>query len=111
MKDNEFVIEHFQNTSWCLHCPFETIARRAGLGKVIRPFDNMRMSRSNEVERQFGSKKESLWIGHSEKVMLKYYLVLEDEDYAEATGKLGDQNHQAQSHALSPGEGRKREGK
>ena len=60
----------------------------------------MRMSRSNEVERQFGPKKETLWIGHSEKVMIKHYLVLEDEDYAEAAGKLGNKNHHAESHAL-----------
>jgi integrase len=77
---NGFVIERYQRTSWTLGRPFQAIAHRAGLGTIIRPFDNMRMSRSNEVERKFGSKKESLWIGHSEKVMIKYYLVLEDED-------------------------------
>jgi len=43
------------------------------------------MSRSNEVERQLGSKRESLWIGHSERVMEKHYLQLTEEDYAEAT--------------------------
>ena len=110
-KDNEFVIEHYQNTSWCLHYTFQTIARRAGLEKIIRPFDNMRLSRSNEVDRKFGSKKETLWIGHSEKVMIKHYLMLEDEDYAEAAGTLGNQNPHAESHALSTGEGRKGEGK
>ena len=110
-KDNEFVIEHYQRTSWNLRNQFQVIARHAGLGTMIRPFDNMRMSRSNEVERQFGSKKETLWIGHSEKVMIKHYLVLEDKDYAEAAGKLGKQNPHAKSHALSPGEGRKGEGK
>ena len=83
------MIEHFQKTSWNVRNQFQVIARRAGLGEIICPFDNMRMSRSNEVERQFGSKKESLWIGHSEKVMLKYYLVLEDEDCTEAAGKWG----------------------
>ena len=49
------------------------IAKRAGLGKIIRPFDNMRMSRSNEVDREFGSIKESLWIGHSERVKKEHY--------------------------------------
>jgi hypothetical protein len=28
--------------------------------------------------------KESLWIGHSEEVSKKHYLVLDDEEYAEA---------------------------
>ena len=85
-KGNEFVIQGLQNSSWNLHAAFQAIAKRAGLGKIIRPFDNMRMSRSNEVERKFGSKKESLWIGHSEKVMVNHYFVLEDGDYAEAAG-------------------------
>jgi integrase len=83
-KGNEFVIERYQKTAWGLHHHFNKIAKRAGLGIIIRPFDNMRMTRSNEVERRFGSKKESLWIGHSERVMVKHYLMLEDEDYDEA---------------------------
>ena len=100
-EGNEFVIECFQNTSWNLHSPFQTIAKRAGLGTIIRPFDNMRMSRSNEVERKFGAKKESLWIGHSEKVMLKHYHVLEDSDYLEAAGKLDNPISHATLHAVS----------
>jgi integrase len=83
-EGNEFVIEHYQRTSWSFSQPVQAIVKRAGLGTIIRPFDNMRMSRSNEIERRYGSKKESLWIGHSERVMMKHYLVLEDEDYLEA---------------------------
>ena len=83
-KDNEFVIQGLQNSSWGLHAAFQSIAKRAGLGKVIRPFDNMRMSRSNEVDREFGSLKESLWIGHSERVKKEHYYRLEDSDFAEA---------------------------
>jgi len=86
-KGNEFVIEYYQGISWNLYEPFQAIAKRAGLDTIIRPFDNMRMTRSNEVDRKFGSKKESLWIGHSAKVMIKHYLVLDDEDYSEAAGK------------------------
>ena len=54
-KGNEFVIQGLQNSCWNLHPAFQAIAKRAGLGKIIRPFDNMRMSRSNEVDREFGS--------------------------------------------------------
>jgi integrase len=101
-KGNEFVIECFQKTSWNLHSPFRRIARRAGLGTIIRPFDNMRMSRSNEVDREFGAIKESLWIGHSEKVKKDHYYRLEDSDYVEAArAKLGHQIAPATSHALS----------
>ena len=35
----------------------------------------------------FRSKKESLWIGHSEKIAMKFYLMVTDEDYAIAAGK------------------------
>jgi len=83
---NEFVIEQYRLTSWYLWSAFKKISHGAGLGTIVCPFVNMRRSRSNEVDRLFGSKKESLWIGHSEKVMIKHYLVLEDEDYAEAAG-------------------------
>jgi integrase len=99
-KGNEFVIQGLQNSRWNLHTPFRTIAKRAGLGTIVRPFDNMRMSRSNEVDREFGSLKESLWIGHSEKVKKEHYYRLEDSDFAEAAGaSLESQNHPAQSHA------------
>jgi integrase len=101
-KENELVISRVRITNKNLHSPFQTIARRAGLGTIIRPFDNMRMTRSTEVERKFGSKKESLWIGHSERVMIKHYLRLDDNDYAEAAGIIleGQKSH-AKSHALS----------
>ena len=85
-KGNEFVIQGLQNSSWNLHPAFQAIAKNAGLGNIIRPFDNMRMSRSNEVDREFGSIKESLWIGHSERVKKEHYYRLEDSDFAEAAG-------------------------
>jgi integrase len=88
-EGNEFVIKHFQKTSWNLNTPFQTIARRAGLGTIIRPFDNMRMSRSNEVLARWGQAKESLWIGHSEKVMRDHYLTLSDGDFSDAAGVHG----------------------
>jgi len=99
-KENEFVLQGLQNSSWNLHAAFQAIAKRAGLGTIIRPFDNMRMSRSNEVDREFGSIKESLWIGHSERVKKDHYYRLEDSDFAEAAKvDLESQNPPAQSHA------------
>ena len=102
-KENEFVIEHYQKTSWNLYTPFQTIARRAGLAVIIRPFDNMRMSRSNEVVRDFGEAKENLWIGHSTQVMRDHYFRLSDDDFLDAAGKLDDQNSHAESHAKPTG--------
>jgi integrase len=85
-KSTEFVIQGFQGTTWRLHIPFQTIADKAGLGKIVCPFVNMRRSRSNEIDREFGSKLESLWIGHSEQMMKKHYHRATDEDYSKATG-------------------------
>jgi integrase len=103
-KDNEFVITRYQNTAWNLHWQFQTIAKRAGLDKIVRPFDNMRMSRSNEICERFGSAKENLWIGHSEMVRRKHYKgELSDEAFAEAAGAtkadIDIQVSHAQSHA------------
>ena len=101
-KTNEFVLEHFQNKSWDLYRPFQRIANRAGLGTIVRPFDNMRMSRSNEVLTRWGQAKESLWIGHSAKVMKDHYLRLSDSDFAEAADtNVESQISHAKDHAAS----------
>ena len=100
MKGSDFVITRYQKTSWNLYAAFESIAKRAGLGKIIRPFDNMRMSRSNEVRRRWGQVLESLWIGHSERVMKDHYALVSDEEFAEAAGaNLESQVPHAHAHA------------
>jgi len=83
-EDTEFVINRSPH-DWAGQ--FDQIAESAGIGKIPRPFDNMRASRATEVHNQYGAKKESLWIGHSEKIAMKFYLMVTDEDYAIATGK------------------------
>jgi len=101
-KENEFVIEHYQKTAWNLTTPLQTIARRAGLGTIVRPYDNMRMSRSNEVRKRWGQVLESLWIGHSEKVMKDHYALVSDEEFAEAAGMgLETPVPHADDHAVS----------
>jgi len=44
------------------------------------------MSRSNEVRKRWGQMLESLWIGHSERVMKDHYALVSDEEFAEAAG-------------------------
>ena len=71
------------------------------LGTIVRPFDNLRMSRSNEVLRQFGEVKESLWIGHSKAVMKKHYFRLSDTDFSEAAEvELSTQKTHAKTLAM-----------
>ena len=95
LSGNEFVIASYQGTDWQLYYPFQDIAEKAGLGTILCPFRNMRRSRSNEVMRKYGSQMESLWIGHSEKVMEDHYFELEDEDFLKASGQISH----AESHA------------
>ena len=80
-KMSEFVIMSFQDTSWNLYDLFQEISEAAGIGRIKCPFVNMH--RSKEVLRRWGSQKESLWIGHSERVMGDHYFQLSDEDYLE----------------------------
>ena len=87
-ESTEYVINRYPDREQSnLGTQFSRIAKRAGIGKVPRPFDNMRASRSTEIHRQHGAKKESVWIGHSLKVALEHYLMVTDDDYAIAAGK------------------------
>ena len=67
--------------------PFIKIAVLAGIGKIVRPFDNMRAGRATEVARDYGVKAESVWIGHSEEIAKKHYLMVTGEDYAAVASK------------------------
>jgi len=87
-EGQEYIINRYSNREKVnLVEPFTTIATRAGIGKIVRPFDNMRASRSTEVHREYGAKAESVWIGHSEKIAMECYLMVMDEDYAAAAGR------------------------
>jgi len=101
---NIFVIQGLQGTTWKLHEAFQKIADKAGLGTIIRPFDNMRMSRSNEILNQFNAAYESIWIGHSQATMRKHYLSPPDEVFAKAAGVTmvvsDEQKVHAKLHAI-----------
>jgi hypothetical protein len=91
--DQEFVINRYSNRAGGVNLvqPFNTIARRAGIGNIVRPFDNMRASRATEIKRDYGAKAESLWLGHSQEVAKKFYLMVTEEVYAAAVaGKKVD---------------------
>jgi integrase len=87
-EEQEYVINRYANRAKSnLGTQFARIAKKAGIGKIARPFDNMRASRSTEIYAEFGAKKESLWIGHSVKVAFENYLMVTDDDFAVAAGK------------------------
>ena len=80
----EFVINRYRGEKTNLGTRFKDAALAAGLDKIPRPFDNMRASRSIEIDREFGPKIESEWIGHSEKTAHKHYFMVTEDDFARA---------------------------
>ena len=81
-EGQEFIINRYSNREVInLVQPLTKIAERAGIGRIVRPFDNMRASRSTEIFNKYGAKVESAWIGHSEKIANKCYLMVTDADY------------------------------
>lgn len=85
-EGSEYVINRYRNPKQNLGTTFSKIVKRAGLLPIARPFDNMRMTRSNEVYNRWGAFKESQWIGHSSRVRADHYLMLTDADFNEASG-------------------------
>jgi integrase len=86
-ESQEYVINRYSDRKrLSVAHPFSKIAQRAGLGKIVRPFDNMRASRATEICNDYDAKKESIWLGHSEKIAMKCYLMVTDDDYAKAAG-------------------------
>jgi len=78
------VINRYRRPNQNLGTTFGKIVTRAGLPEIPRPFDNMRMTRSNEVYNRWGAFKESQWIGHTGRVRQDHYLMIQDSDYEEA---------------------------
>ena len=87
--DGEFVINRLSSD---LVGQFHQIAKRAGIEKIPRPFDNMRASRATEICNKYGAKRESAWLGHSTKTAMQFYLMVTDEDYAIAAGKTAQED-------------------
>jgi integrase len=91
-EDQEFVINRIINRQSKypingLGQRLITIAKKAGIGVIPRPFDNARASAATEIERQYGAMRESAWLGHSEQMARKCYLMVLDDDFAETAGK------------------------
>ncbi len=78
-EGEEFVINLYRDPKTNIGTAFARIAKKAGLGKIPRPFDNMRATRASEVSRKYGPAIESRWLGHSIETALKHY----DQDFEE----------------------------
>lgn len=87
-EGEEFVIPTYRDPKTNLGTQFTRIAHKAGLGKIPRPFDNMRSTRSSEISRKYGPAKESRWLGHSIETALKHNDQAFDEDFGEASREI-----------------------
>ena len=83
----EYVINRYRDRERTnLGTQFARIVKMAGVEPILRPFDNMRASRSVEVYAEFGPFYESKWIGHSRKVAENHYLRVREVDFERAVG-------------------------
>ena len=64
----------------------ERAIERAQLPKIPKLFTSLRATRATEVDDAFGSKAESVWIGHGAEIAMRHYLMITDEKWARATG-------------------------
>lgn len=84
-KGHKFVIHRYGGGETNIGTEFDRITSKAGFQKIPRPFDNMRMTRSNEVRERFGEYCESMWIGHSRQTARKHYYKVLPKEIKEAT--------------------------
>ncbi len=97
-----YVISRYRGSSALLRNHFERIVFYAGLEQWPLLFQNMRISRSNEVLREYGSIAESRWIGHSPKVAERHYSVLLESEFDRAI--RDDPSGSSTDYAMVPDE-------
>ena len=84
-----------------LRTQFLKILRRAGVAPWARLFHSMRASRQTELEREFPLHVVCAWLGNTEAVAKKNYLLVTDADFRKATG-TSLQKSDAYSDAVEP---------
>jgi integrase len=72
-----------------LRTQFLKILRRAGVTPWARLFHSMRATRQTELVRSFPLHVVCSWLGNSESVAKKNYLLVRDEDFAKAIEQCG----------------------
>lgn len=88
-----FVITRYRKSSANLRTLFHKIIRRAGMTPWPRTFHNLRASRQTELVEEYPAHIACAWIGNSEAVARKHYLMVPDYYYADVAkggGRLGE---------------------
>jgi integrase len=85
-----------------LRKPFQKFISLAGFEPWPKPFQNLRITRENELERKFPSHVVQAWIGHSRKTAEAHYLELCDADFDLALQGWSDNGQQRPADACIP---------
>ena len=64
------------------------IIKRAGVPQWQKTFVNLRASRSDELDRAFPPHVVDSWMGHSGKVRRAHYLMVTEQDFADAASQM-----------------------
>lgn len=67
-----------------LRTQFLKVLKRAGVAPWARLFHSMRASRQTELEREFALHVVCAWLGNTEAIAKKHYLLVSDDDFAKA---------------------------
>ena len=78
------------NNSKNMRTQLRRIMFRAGLPEWERLFQNLRESRANEIWSEYPRHVAAAWMGHSERVAMKHYLQVTDEQFQRALKKEPD---------------------
>ena len=85
-----YVITGIKWESTSLARNFEKIIFRAGLPRWERLFQNLRESRANELWTEYPRHVAAAWMGHSERVAMKHYLQVTDDQFQQALRGAGE---------------------
>jgi len=90
-----------------LRTQFQKILGRAGIVPWARLFHSMRASRQTELEREFPLHVVCNWLGNSEAIAKKNYLLVTEGDYAKATAEKPTETRGTKSGTIGSESGTK----
>jgi integrase len=80
----EHVVNRYRDATQNMRTTFVKIVRRCGLEAWGKPFQNMRASRSTELEDEFPTHVAAKWLGHSPDIARKHYHMIHDGHFERA---------------------------
>ena len=90
-----------KNVNW--RTELERMIVRAGLKPWPKLFQNLRLTRQNELSKSWPVHVVCEWIGNSQAVAMEHYLRVTDDDFARATAAVGVAHNPAQQASVQGG--------